>query len=126
MKNLLKWLVLSLSIGTLASCAIDDPYNPYGYPYGNTQGYPPGYNSQASTGGPYPQGNQNDPLGNQNNPQGDPNNPFAGTNNPLASPGGYYNGPPSGDPSLGSLRSNDFPYDLIPDTITALNLPPKC
>ena len=113
MNRPLKWLVLSLATGIFSSCTLNDPYspghqysrgNPYGTPYGKTDPNNPHRNNN---------GGSNSPYANQQNPYGGSNSPY-GREDPFSSFGG----------NDGLVhQSNDFPYELIPDTVTALTCP---
>ena len=80
-----------------------------------------------------PNYNPNNPHPDPNNPNYNPNNPHPDPNNPNYNPNNPGNTPfhipqnPIGGPSIspfpkgpGLSRSNDLPYNLMPDTITAL------
>ena len=108
----------------------NDPNNPYGQRNPNDPNNPYGQRNPNDPNNPYGQRNPNDP----NNPYGqrnpnDPNNPYSpGNSNKPYHSSNVFNPNDQGGPPLnpfpdereGVSRVNDLPYELLPDTISAL------
>ncbi len=111
MSNAIKWALMVLAIGFFSSCTITSP-DYYGQQGSAGRLFDP--NNPFIGGG----SDGSDDPSNFNNPN-DPNNPFnkaGGSGN-----SNFGGGPPSGQPvTEAGLRELDFPYELIPDTLTAL------
>ena len=110
----------------------NDPYNPYNQNNPNDPNNPYNQNNPNDPNNPYNQNNPNDPNNpyNQNNPN-NPNNPYNQNNpNDPNNPSNQNNHfqdlntpPPPSNPfpeTPGVSRTNDLPYELMPDTISAL------